>query len=140
MSAISELQTAVFLILDGNITVNSKVVLVCDHINQDTETPYIRFGKFASARKSTHDRRGLSVNMKIRIVSSYEGNDELQLIEKELNALLADVKINTTPEWSVIACYEDGADYLDLQDGERREAILSYRVDMLKDSARTVLS
>ena len=134
MSALVDVQTAIYSLLSGDATLTG-MAGVYDHVDPNASMPYINIGEFTEAPMPTHDKEGWDVTATIHVYSEYRGMREVGLILNRMDVLLNMVRL-TIAGWDVSKCERVFAETMNeaIDDTMLRHLVSRWRIRVLESS------
>jgi L-cystine uptake protein TcyP (sodium:dicarboxylate symporter family) len=127
MTALGDIQAAVYQKLTGDITLMSLVQGVFDDVDDNQAFPYIIIGEATENPFNTFGKDGKESTITIGIWSQYKGFKEALDILKQMNATLDDASLSLS-EHNLVLIHYDSAQTIREQDGITRHVPVTYRV------------
>lgn len=140
MSALYDFQQAIYDTLKADTQLTA-LVAVYDIVPQGNKKDYVTINRMSSLPYRTHDRKGEQIRYDILIVTNIQesfGTMRNKLINKHVDRLLGDVRIQGMTDFFNIVSYSEGYNPLS-DDGETVSAIASFRSLVLDCTDRAAL-
>jgi hypothetical protein len=131
VSALTDIQTAIYTKLTGDATLMSKVKGIFDHVPDTAEFPYVAIGDFTEAPWDSFSRDGRDVTVTFHIWSRYSGFKEAEDILSIIVGLLNKKGITLSNNTLVRLVYEFSSTLTE-EDGITRHIPARFRVQVQK--------
>jgi hypothetical protein len=127
MTALLEIQKAVYSKLTGDITLMGMIKGVFDDVPDNQPFPYITIGEATENPFNTFERKGRDTTFTLHIWSQYNGYKEALEILDRMNTLL-DNETLPIAGFSLVYCQFENAATIEESDGVTRHVPVRYRV------------
>jgi len=133
-TSLLELQKAIYKRLNDDATLTA-LAPIKDFVKQGTAAPYVTIGRFDVIDFKTHSSPGEEVIAFINIWTvEKKGNKQAFLILDEITRLIGDKSDLVVTGFNFIASYFDGINTLVDNDGENRQTIARFRIQIQNSS------
>lgn len=127
MTALGEIQNAIYTVLTGDPTLMGKITGVFDYVPGGQAYPYVVIGDAKELSLDAFSKRGREATETIHIWSEAQGFEEATTILGDINRLLDRGNLELTGLITVRCAYES-AETLRDPDGVRRHIPVTYKI------------
>lgn len=131
MSALNDIQEALYSTLTNDYAVMALVTGVFDKVPQSQSAPYVSFGTRTEARLDTMGTWGKDATFELNVWSEYAGFKQAENILDAINAAL-DYQTLTVANWTTtVFCRFEDAVTIEDPDGVTKRIAARYRITVV---------